>query len=64
MSNKNVGLRIRVEKELRAAFQEACLAESRNASDVLREFMQVFTEQRKGVRQPDLFVTQSARKLR
>ena len=38
MSSKDVGLRIRVERELREAFQGACLAENRNASEVLREF--------------------------
>lgn len=44
MLSKDVGLRIRVEKELREAFQAACLAENRHASEVLREFMHAFAE--------------------
>lgn len=55
MSAKNVGVRIRVEKELREAFQGACLAESRQASDVLREFMRSFADQHSGGLQPSLF---------
>ena len=31
MSSKDAGLRIRVERELREAFQGACLAENRSA---------------------------------
>ena len=54
MSSKDVGLRIRVEKELREAFQGACLAENRNASEVLREFMQAFADKHQGGLQPDM----------
>lgn len=39
---KDAGIRIRVEKELRAAFVEACQAADRQASDVLRDFMRTF----------------------
>jgi len=54
MSGKDAGLRIRVERELREAFQGACLAENRHASDVLRDFMQTYVERhQKG--QGDLF---------
>lgn len=44
MSSKDVGLRIRIEKDLREAFQIACTAEDRKASEVLREFMQCYVE--------------------
>ena len=54
MSSKDVGLRIRVERELREAFQGACLAENRNASEVLREFMQAFADKHQGGLQPDM----------
>lgn len=64
MSNKDVGLRIRVERELREAFQAACLAENRDASDVLREFMQVFSERHQGGLQTSLFATQPTKKPR
>lgn len=55
MSAKDVGIRIRVEKELRQAFQEACTAESRHVSDVLREFMQAYAERSGRGRQSSLF---------
>jgi hypothetical protein len=55
MSGKNVGIRIRVEEELRTAFQSACLAEQRQASDVLREFMRAFADQHSGGLQASLF---------
>jgi hypothetical protein len=45
MSAKDVGIRIRVERELRDAFQQACAAENRQASDLLREFMRTYAEQ-------------------
>ncbi len=57
MSSKDVGIRIRVEKELREAFQGACLAENRQASDVLREFMRSFADQHSGGLQINLFAT-------
>lgn len=44
MSIKDSGMRIRVEKELREAFLQACRAQDRVASDVLRDFMRAFTE--------------------
>jgi len=55
MSGKNVGIRIRVEEELREAFQGACLAEHRHASDVLREFMRAFADQHCAGLQASLF---------
>lgn len=64
MSGKDVGLRIRVEKELREAFQGACVAENRGASEVLRAFMQAFVDQRHGGRQPDMLPAQASRRPR
>lgn len=64
MSSKDVGLRIRVEKELREAFQGACMAENRKASEVLREFMQAFANRRQGGLQPDMFATPEAKPQR
>lgn len=55
MSSKDVGLRIRVEKELREAFQGACTAENRVASDVLREFMRSYADRYQDSRQANLF---------
>lgn len=57
MSSKDVGIRIRVEKELRDAFQGACVAENRHASDVLREFMRSFAERNSGGKQSSLFTS-------
>ncbi len=48
--------RIRVERELREAFEGAYLAENRNASNVLREFMQSYVGRHQGG-QGDLFAT-------
>ena len=39
MKNKDAGLRIRVERDLRDEFLEACRAQDRPAAQVLREFM-------------------------
>lgn len=44
MITKDSGMRIRVEKELREAFVQACRAQDRAAADVLRDFMRAFTE--------------------
>jgi hypothetical protein len=51
---KDAGIRIRVEKSLRTSFSAACQAENKQASDVLREFMEVYVAQRRGG-QGDLF---------
>ena len=64
MSSKDVGLRIRVGRELREAFQGACMAENRKASEVLREFMQAFADKHQGGLQPDMFAASPARKPR
>jgi hypothetical protein len=39
---KDYGIRIRVDKTLREPFQAACRAENKQASDILREFMQAY----------------------
>lgn len=41
---KDAAIRIRVERELRTSFLEACRTTERQASDVLREFMQAYVE--------------------
>ena len=51
---KDAGIRIRVEKHLRSAFAAACQAESKQASDVLREFMEAYVARHQGG-QVDLF---------
>lgn len=58
MSAKDVGIRVRVEKDLREAFVAACRSEDRQASDVLREFMRSYADQRQGGKQGSLFVAQ------
>lgn len=54
MSTKDSGMRIRVEKDLREAFVQACRAQNRPAADVLRDFMRAFTE-KQPYGQADLF---------
>jgi hypothetical protein len=51
---KDSGMRIRVEKELRKAFIQACRSQNRPAADVLRDFMRSFTE-KQAQGQTDLF---------
>ena len=43
MTTKDSGMRIRVERELRDAFVQACQAQGTVASEVLRDFMRAFT---------------------
>lgn len=42
---KDVGLRIRIDRQLREAFLAACKAEDKPAAQVLREFMRDYVEQ-------------------
>jgi hypothetical protein len=42
MSTKDAGMRIRIERELRDAFVQACQAQGLAASEVLRDFMRSF----------------------
>jgi hypothetical protein len=60
---KNAAIRIRVERELRASFADACRSEDRQASDVLREFMQTYAERHKGG-QGDMFPSKARKSLR
>lgn len=47
---KDVGLRIRVQRELREQFLEACKAQDKPAAQVLREFMRNYVaEHREGI---------------
>jgi hypothetical protein len=55
MTRKDSGMRIRVEKELRDAFVQACRAQDRVAADVLRDFMRSYAE-KQSQGQSDLFV--------
>lgn len=41
---KDVGLRIRVQRELREQFLAACRAEDKPAAQVIREFMRAYVE--------------------
>jgi hypothetical protein len=59
MTLKNVGIRIRVDKELREAFVGACAAENRQASEVLREYMRAYADRHFGGRQTSLFAETS-----
>lgn len=42
---KDVGLRIRIDRDLREQFVKACKADDKPASQVIREFMRDFVEQ-------------------
>jgi len=46
---KDVGLRIRVQRELRESFLEACKAEDKPAAQVIREFMRAYVEKHRRV---------------
>jgi len=52
---KNVGIRIRVEPELRLNFVHACKQEGRTAAEVLREFMSTYVDSRINNNQAELF---------
>jgi hypothetical protein len=41
---KDVGLRIRVQRDLRESFLEVCRAQDRPAAQVLREFMRAYVK--------------------
>lgn len=49
---KDVGLRIRVQRELREQFLEVCREQDKPAAQVLREFMRSYVAQH-GERSPD-----------
>ena len=45
---KNVGLRIRIDRDLREQFLKACQADDKPAAQVLREFMRAYVAKRGG----------------
>ena len=52
---KDVGLRIRIQKELREQFLEVCRAQDKPAAQVLREFMREYVrENNASEKQPDV----------
>jgi hypothetical protein len=59
---KNANIRIRVEEELHASFSAACRSENRHVSDVLREFMRSFADQRQDGRQGSLFAVTTTKR--
>jgi hypothetical protein len=52
---KDAGLRLRVERELRQEFVEACRASGKPAAQVLREFMRDFVTRERVMIQRPLF---------
>lgn len=55
LKKKNAGLRLRVEKNLRQEFLDACKADGRVAAEVLRQFMRDYIARNRASAQPDLF---------
>ena len=55
MSAKDAGIRVRVERDLRKAFVEACRTEGLAASSVLRDFMHMYAERHLNGLQKNLF---------
>ena len=55
LKTKNAGLRLRVEKNLRQEFLDACKADGRVAAEVLREFMRDYVARSRTSAQSDLF---------
>jgi hypothetical protein len=52
---KDVGLRLRVEKDLRREFLEVCRASGRPAAQVLRDFMRDYVSKQRLALQGSLF---------
>ena len=55
LRTKDAGLRLRVEKELRQEFVEACRLSGKTAAQVLREFMRDFVARERVLVQHSLF---------
>lgn len=64
MKTKDAGLRIRVERELRDEFLEACRLQDRPAAQVIREFMRRYIAEHRVDHQPSLFPVQTMTKSR
>lgn len=45
---KDVGMRVRLDRELRDEFLEACRCEDKPAAQVLREFMRIYVAKHDG----------------
>ncbi len=52
---KDAGLRLRVEREIRQEFVEACRAEGKTAAQVLREYMRDYITRNRAAAQRELF---------
>ena len=52
---KGAGLRLRVEREIRQEFVEACRAEGKTAAQVLREYMRDYIARNRAAAQRELF---------
>jgi hypothetical protein len=57
---KDVGLRLRVERDLREEFVETCRSEGKAAAQVLREYMREYVARNRGALQRDLFLRRDA----
>jgi hypothetical protein len=57
VKTKDAGLRLRVEKELRQEFVEACRSTGKPAAQVIREFMREFVARERATAQGSLFET-------
>jgi len=55
MVTKDTGLRIRVDRQLRQDFIEACRAQDKPAAQVLREFMRDYVRKHRHEVQQELF---------
>jgi hypothetical protein len=64
MKTKDAGLRIRVERQLRDEFLEACRLQDRPAAQVLREFMRRYVAENKAESQASLFPLETTPKAR
>jgi hypothetical protein len=58
MRTKDVGLRLRVERDLRENFLEVCRLEGKAAAQVLREYMRSYVQSNKAAAQQELFSTE------
>lgn len=52
---KDAGLRLRVEREIRQEFVEACRGEGKTAAQVLREYMRDYIARNRAAAQRELF---------
>ena len=59
VKTKTVGLRLRLERELREEFLETCRADGQPAAQVLRAFMREYVQRKRATAQGELFGTLS-----